>query len=452
MPNTLVEPAAIDAYLDAFRALEPTLLRAASPAVQQLRKAAIDRFEEIGFPDERNEDWKFTSVKPILETPFRLPPPDSEQAIASYRQNLHHGNEPGATFAGMNANPPFLLHGSRRLPAGVKLLGLAEALRTCPDLVERHLGRHADFSHAPFTALNTAFWQDGVFLYVPPRVVVEEPIDLLHIIASFSEDAPYLWYRRCLIVLDRCSQATVVERFSGIPVLYATNAVTEIALGEGAQLDHCKAQQESMDAFHIASTHATLSRDSRLTTHFIGLGGSLARNEVRVLFTGENAEATVNGLYHAANEQHMDNHTVIDHAMPHCASHELYKGILDDHAHGVFNGKIFVRQDAQKTDAKQTNQTLLLSDNATINTKPQLEIFADDVKCTHGATVGQLDAEALFYLRSRGLGREQARSLLTYAFANDILGRIRVESLRRTLEEAFLGDAPEAADILAEEA
>jgi len=215
---------------------------------------------------------------------------------------------------------------------------------------------------------------------------------------------------------------------------YFTNAVTEIALAENAVVDHYKVQQESLHAYHIANTQVAQARGSNFSTHFLSLGGGLVRNEVRVRFDGEGCEATVNGLYLADDKQHIDNFTIIDHARPHCASHELYKGILNDQAQGVFNGKIFVRPDAQKTDAKQTNKVLLLSDGATINTKPQLEIFADDVKCTHGATVGQLDAESLFYLRSRGIGQEEARALLTYAFANDVIGRVKIEALRNWLE------------------
>jgi Fe-S cluster assembly protein SufD len=217
-----------------------------------------------------------------------------------------------------------------------------------------------------------------------------------------------------------------------------TNGVTEIHVGDGAVVDHYRLQRESQAAFHICNVVSHQSRRSSFSTHLISQGGGLVRNETRVLLGGEGCETTVNGLYLAGGTQHVDNHTVIDHAKPHGASHELYKGILDGKARGVFNGKIFVRQDAQKTDAKQTNQTLLLSDDATINTKPQLEIFADDVKCTHGATVGNLDEDAIFYLRSRGLGLAQARSLLTYAFANDIISRIKVEPLRRKLEAMLL--------------
>ncbi len=438
MTTTLQPAPATDAYLSTFNALEGDLARYCPPAVQRLRKAAIDRFGEIGFPGPRNEDWKFTNLAPVVRTSFLLPGADRESAVESYRRKLHQGDPPGVTLACINANRPFCLTGGRQLPEGVVLVGLAEALETHPELVERHLGQHADFRNHPFVALNTAFWRDGALLYVPPGVVVDEPITLWQIVAALSEDAPYLWYRRVLLVLGRGSQATVVERVGGPGIQYAVNTVSEIVLEEGAHLDHYKVQEESPLAYHLACTQVDLARDARFSTHYVGLGGSLVRNEVRVRFTGEGGEATVNGLYRAADNQHVDNHTVIDHAKPHCASHEVYKGILGGASRAVFNGKIYVHLDAQKTDAKQTNQTLLLSDDATINTKPQLEIFADDVKCTHGATVGQLDEEQLFYLRARGIALEEARRLLTFAFANDVIGRIKIADLRDRLEQTLL--------------
>jgi Fe-S cluster assembly protein SufD len=437
MSTTLQAASAIDAHTAAFTESEHELLRGARPALQRLRKSAIANFGEIGFPTERNEDWKFTSVAPIVRTPFLLPPPEDAETANTLRTNLIHEG-PGATLFSADTNRPFLLRGSQPLPEGVLVMSLAEALVEHPELVEPHLGQHADFKSHPFVALNTAFWRDGAFVYVPPGKVVEAPIQLSQVVAAFNKDAPYLWYRRALIVLGRGSQATVVESYSGPGVTYATNAVSEIVLGEGAVLDHYKVQEEPTTAFHLACTQVVQARSSNFSTHYIGFGGSLVRNEVRVLFTGEGAEATVNGLYQASGTQHADNSTVIDHAKPHCASHELYKGILDGKARGVFNGRIFVRQDAQKTDAKQTNQTLLLSDDATINTKPQLEIYADDVKCTHGATVGQLSEEQTFYLRSRGLGLEEARALLTFAFANDVINRIKVSALRERLERILL--------------
>jgi Fe-S cluster assembly protein SufD len=416
MSSTLQAVTDRDAYVTAFTDVESSLARHSRPAVQRLRRAAIASFGEIGFPSERHEDWKFTNLAPYLRTSFLLSP------TGGARSTIESGS----------------------LPAGVLVMKLDEALEKHPELVERHLGQHADFKSHPFVALNTAFWRDGAFVYVPPDVVVEEPIRLTHQTAPDNEDVQYLHYRRVLLVLGRCSQATVVEEFDGSGGAYAINTVSEVVLEDGAHLDHYKVQEESPVAFHLACTKVTLSRDSNLSTQYIGLGGRLVRNEVRILFTGENAEATVNGLYRATGTQHADNHTVIDHAKPHCASHELYKGILDGKARGVFNGKIYVRQDAQKTDAKQTNQTLLLSANATINTKPQLEIFADDVKCTHGATVGQLDDEQLFYLRTRGIALTEARNMLTVAFANDVIGRIKIASLRDRLEQTLLTDVGNA--------
>jgi Fe-S cluster assembly protein SufD len=396
-------------WLAAFADFEREQGGAAPPWLRRLYKAAIARFDQLGFPGPRNEDWKFTSVAPLARQSWRLPPADGSPTAEA---------------------PP-------GLPSGVLVTSLADAIARHPELVEPHLGHFADYKDLPFTALNTAFLRDGAFVYVPAGVVVDEPIYLRN--AVTSAEAPLVWHRRTLVVLGANSRATVVEGFTGpAQTGYFTNAVTELVLGENAVLDHYKVQEEGDEAFHVANTQAVLARAGNFSTHFIGLGGALARNEVRVRFDGEGGEATVNGLYRAAGTQHMDNLTAIDHAMPHCASHELYKGILDGKARGVFNGKIFVRQDAQKTDAKQTNQTLLLSEDATINTKPQLEIYADDVKCTHGATVGNLNAEQLFYLRSRGLNVDAARALLIFAFANDIVGRIKVEALRERLERSLV--------------
>jgi Fe-S cluster assembly protein SufD len=323
------------------------------------------------------------------------------------------------------------------IPAGVTVGNLAEALVRAPEEIEAHLGRHAAFENHFFTALNTAFFHDGAYLRVPAGQVIEEPIHLIHL--SLLGDEGALVSARNLIVAGENSQVTIVESYGGLPgAASLTTAVTEIVAEPAAVIDHYKVQQESEASFHLANTQVHQMRGSNFSTHFIGFGGKLVRNEVRVLLDGEGCEATINGLYRAGGTQHVDNLTVIDHARPHCSSHELYKGILDGKAKGVFNGKIFVRQDAQKTDAKQTNKTLLLSDDATINTKPQLEIYADDVKCTHGATVGQLDEEATFYLRTRGIGLAEARDLLTFAFANDVIGRMKVQALRDRLARHLL--------------
>jgi Fe-S cluster assembly protein SufD len=325
------------------------------------------------------------------------------------------------------------------LPRGVQVGSLAQAFEGNFERVESHLAQYARFDRQPFVALNTALMTDGAFLYVPRGVVVEDPIHLLFL--ADSEEQPFTYHPRTLILAEESSQVTVLETFIGSGA-YFTNAVTEIVLGENAVVDHYRSQCESNAAFHVATLQVQQAGDSNFRSHAVSLGGSLVRNDINAVLAGLGVESTLNGLYVARDRQHVDNHTAIDHAQPHCNSHELYKGILDDAATAVFNGKIFVRQDAQKTDAKQTNQNLLLSRDATINTKPQLEIFADDVRCTHGATVGQLDEDAIFYLRSRGIGLEEARSVLTYAFATDILHRIRVEPLQSALEAELLRRLP----------
>jgi len=391
-----------DTYLSAFARFEKAHA-GDRPALVKLRHEAIERFAALGFPTLEDEDWRFTPLAALTRVPF----------IKVAPSGLH-------------------LESPRR--DGVIVCSLAQALTEHPDLVEPYLARYADYEEHAFAALNTAFLHHGAFVYLPPGAVVQEPIDLTSVVAAFGEP-PLIWPRRALVVVGRNSQATISEKFFGLPgVPYFTTAVTEIVLDEGAIIDHYKVQQEGDGAFHIATTQVQMGRSSKFSSHNLTFGGKLTRNEVNAVLDGEGCECVLNGLYMGNGEQLIDNHTRIDHAKPHCASHELYKGILDGKARGVFSGKIYVHQDAQKTDAKQTNQTLLLSEDAIIDTKPQLEIFADDVKCTHGATVGQLDAESVFYLRTRGIGKDEARALLTFAFANDIIGRIKIEPLRAELE------------------
>lgn len=406
------------------------------PWLRRIRKAAIARFGELGFPSARNEDWKFTNVAPLARTSFERIGLGKAKKQELFHSEADLPDGPRLVFVNGQLLPGVL---SREgVPEDVFVGSLSHALETEPDLVECYLARYARHEEHPFTALNTAFLKEAAVICLPRGKVLEKPIHVVFV-AAIPGNGHFVLYPRLLVVAGENSQLTLVEHHvAAAQGTYFTNAVTEIVAGPSAVVEHCKLQRESPEAFHIAATQIHQDRGSKVTSHYIGLGGSLVRNEVRVLLDGEGCEATVNGLYMATGMQHMDNFTAIDHAKPHCASHELYKGILGGKAHGVFNGKILVRQDAQKTDAKQTNQTLLLSDEATINTKPQLEIFADDVKCTHGATVGQLDAEALFYLQTRGIGEQEARSLLTYAFANDIVSRIKVEAIRDQLERHLL--------------
>jgi len=417
-------------YLERFQQFERDRAHE-SRSLLRLREEAMERFASLGLPDSRDEDWKFTNISRVLDIPFQQP----------RERNLSAGELQDALELPLDGWRLVFLDGafrrdlssppSERLDA--ELLPMSEAFARRCEVVESHLGRSADSDRQVFTALNTAFATEGAFLNVPDGVVIDHPIYLFYVTTGGESS---VIQPRSLLVVGAGSRVTVVEKYLGLGgQVYWTNAVTEVRLGRGGVVDHYRIQDEGAAAIHVSNLSVEQASSSNFSTHLFSLGASLARNESRIRFAGERAEATVNGLYLGKDSQHIDNHTVIDHAKPNCASHELYKGILDGKARGVFNGKIFVRQDAQKTDAKQTNQTLLLSDDATINTKPQLEIFADDVKCTHGATVGNLSAEAIFYLRSRGVGLAEARSLLTFAFANDLVQRIQVEPLRTQLEE-----------------
>ncbi len=400
-----------------------------------LQRAAQSRFAELGFPSRNDEEWRFTDVRPIAEIPFgpASRDGDSNAAVGAF------AFEGVAQIVFVNGRYRPDLSTVGNLPGGAKALPLSEALRAHAALLEPHLGRYSEFEHAPFAALNTALFEEGAFVYLPRSVVVEQPIHLLYVATEANAGV----HPRTLIVAEENSQATLVESYAGAEgAVYLTNAVTEVALGEHAIVDHYKLQRESDAAYHIAQMNIRLKRKSVFSSHSITFGGAITRNDVNAVLADEHIECTLNGLYLGDGNRVVDNHTSIDHAMPNCNSHEIYKGILDGKSRGVFNGKIFVRQDAQKTDAKQTNRTLLLSEDAQINTKPQLEIFADDVKCTHGATVGQLNESQLFYLRSRGIPMEDARALLVYAFAGDIVSRIKVEPVREALDEQLLARLP----------
>ena len=405
------------------------------PWLPPLQRAAQSRFAELGFPGRRDEEWRFTDVRPIAEIPFH--PATGSTDAAEIVAEFAFAGVPQIVFVNGRYVPE--LSTIACLPDGAKVEPLSEALRNSAALLEPHLGRYAEFEREPFVALNTALFDEGAFVYIPRGAAIEEPIHLLYV-ASENHAAAY---PRTLIVAQENSRATLIESYAGAKsAVYFTNAVTEVVLAENAVVDHYKLQRESDSAFHIAQMNVRLKRHSSFASHSITFGGAITRNDVVAILSAEHIECTLNGLYLGDGDRVVDNHTTIDHAMPNCNSHEVYKGILDDRSRGIFNGKIYVREDAQKTDAKQTNRTLLLSEDAQVNTKPQLEIFADDVKCTHGATVGQLNASQLFYLRTRGIPLEDARALLVYAFASDIVSRIKVEPVREALDAHLLVRLP----------
>ncbi|HVS03086.1 MAG TPA: Fe-S cluster assembly protein SufD [Thermoanaerobaculia bacterium] len=419
--------------------------RAAAPRreperLARLRRQAIARFAELGFPSMRQEDWRFTNVGALARTRFALAAPG---AVVREEQILPFTFEgmPRLVFVDGHFAPQ--LSRLEGLPERLHVGSLAAALADGSDAVVDHLGAHASFAEQPFVALNTALFADGACVHAPRGVVAERPLQLLYVASGPGDGEPRMNAPRTLIVAEEASQLTVVESYGTVGGgTTFTCPVTEVVAGEAAVVDHYRLSQESFAAYHVALQQFRCERAAHLSSHSILTGGLLVRNDVRAVLAGEGVDAILNGLYLTKERQHVDTHMWVEHAAPHCDSHELYKGILEGRSRAVFNGLIHVHKGAQKTDAKQTNRNLLLSPEALVNTNPQLLIFADDVKCTHGSTVGQLDQEAVFYLRSRGIGEEAARSLLTYAFARDIVDRVKVESVRRDLEEFLFHRLP----------
>ena len=407
---------------------------ARAPAwLKPLRARAIARFAEVGFPTTHQEAWRFTSVQSIAETPFSLIPPDTPLPTLDDLAPLLVGGRatPRAVFVNGRFAPD--LSSAQGLPDGVRLGGLAAALAAEPALVEAHLGKYARFDAHGFTALATAFLADGAFVSVPAKTIIEAPLQLLFVATAVAGHP--MWHPRNLIVLGREARATVVETYAGLgDAASLTNTVTELVLGDGARGEHYRVQRESPNAYHVATTYSHQGRDSALESCAVVLGAGLSRHDLTAVLGGTGGYLILNGLQVLGGRQHVDHHTCIDHAQPHCESHEVFNGIFDAEARGVFNGRIIVRPGAQRTDSKQTNNNLLLSRDARADSQPQLEIYADDVKCTHGSTVGPIDQMQRYYLRSRGLSPEAARSILTYGFGAEILGRMRHPDVRDRLD------------------
>jgi len=399
-----------------------------------VRSSAMDRFEQLGFPSVREEDWKYTNLATLAKE--ELVPVTTGSAEA---RDIARFVYPETAAAHLVVVDGFLREDlSTKTGLGdVVAVDLFSAVADARynKMVREYLARNASYHNNGVTALNTAFLQSGVFLWIPKNVKLERPLQVTFI-ADAENSASF---PRLLVVAEENSSATLIESYSSSNGgKYFTNAVAEIVLKDGAQLKHYRLQHESDKAYHVSTTSAELGRSSRYDTTSINLGAQLSRHDISVVMDHEGAETSVDGLYMVGSDQHTDTHSVIDHKQPHCTSHQLYKGILDGNGRAVFNGKVFVREGAQKTDAMQTNKNLLLSDKARVDTKPQLEIYADDVKCAHGAAVGQIDPEELFYLETRGIDPELGRSLLTYGFAEEVIGKIKIDSIRSQLDEIVL--------------
>lgn len=434
--------AAVEHYLSEHARFQTT----SANWLKQQRQSAIDIFGQHGFPTTRHEAWKYTDVRALLKKNFTI----AESAV----ETVDDERLDALRFAGLDCHELVFINGhystslSRNPSAsqGTIICSLANAGDETQKLSETWISQYARSDKHGFAALNSAFVTDGAFIHLPDNAEVDRPIHLIFI--ADNQQPLFISHPRNLIVLGNNARATVIESYVGLDEAeYCTNTVTEIVTGEGANLEHYKLQQESQKGFHVGYLHAHCERDSRLESHSISLGGALVRNDIDAILAGPGAHVGLNGLYMAGGKQHIDNHTRVDHCMPHTSSDETYRGVLDGKARAVFNGKVVVHRDAQLTDAQQSNANLLLSDDAEIDTKPELEIYADDVKCSHGATVGQLDENMLFYLRSRGIDAHTARSLLTFAFADEVIKRIKFAPVRERLEYKVVGRLPDAALI-----
>jgi len=418
-------------YLDLAERFQVERSAGAPAWLRALRRDGIEQLARQGFPTSRLEDWKYTNVSPVSDQAFS---PVHTVHEASMEGAVAQRSLPGPGPRLVFVDGRFVRELSRLegLPEGLQVRSLREALQEEAPL-EGLVGQRARAEASAFTALNVALLEEGAWVEVAPGTVCAEPVQLLFLsrgVATLSLASP-----RVVVRAGENSELTLVESYVGVaPGVSFTNAVTEVVLADGARVTHLKLQDESELAFHVGALHMEQGRDSRFASHVLSLGGAIARNEVHALFNAQGGEATLNGLYVGHGTQHLDQWTNLDHAHPHCTSRELYKGVLDDKSRGTFHGKVMVRADAQRTDARQNNRNLLLSETASAETRPQLEILADDVKCAHGATVGRLDEQALFYLRSRGIPQSEAERLLTLAFATEVVGAIPLASLRTQVE------------------
>jgi len=429
-----VQTAQLESYLASFTDFARAVAPATPDWLRVLREEAFARFCETGFPTTRDEDWRFTGLSALARTPFRLArgnagaltvtdlaPWRMESALARLvfldGRFLPALSEIGALAKGVT-------------PRGVIVDSLRNQIAERPAAVAGHLGRYLDTVRDPFCALNTAFLEDGAFVHVPRGVALPQPIHLLFI--STAGESPSMTHPRNLIVVEEEGQATIVEDYVsfGAEIPAFSNAVTELVARGNSTVEHFLIEREHLQSFNFSTLRIEQARSANVASHSLLCGGALVRNNVHPVLAGEGGECLINGLFVGSGRQHLDNYMLVEHASPHCASRQFYNGILDQRAHGVFHGRIIVHKDAQKTDAKQTNRNLLLTDDAQIDTKPQLEIYADDVKCTHGATIGQIDENALFYLRARGIGEVEARRLLLEAFAGECLDRMKPGAAR----------------------
>ena len=441
MPQALAKE---ERYLSDFQSFEASPAAQGPDWVHRIRQQALSRFTQIGFPTARrgNEKWKYTNVTPIARATFQYPfdlVPDALEARELQRLAPWEDSWVNLVFVNGRYSPA--LSTAAAGANGAVVTNLADALSRGGDVVQQHLAQYAGFEDDGFTALNTAFLQDGAFIHVPDGQSLRAPLHLVFVTTERRE--PTVSYPRILVVAGRHSRTTLIERYVSLArAPYFTNAVVEMVLGDGADVEHYRLLNESPEAFHVGTTRVQQGQDSNFTSTSFAMGTALARHDLYALLDGPGSSCFLNGLYVTSGTQHMDSHINIDHAKPHGTSRLHYKGILDGKSRAVFGGTVLVRKDAQKTDAQQSDKNLILSEQAEVDSKPSLLIYADDVKCGHGATAGNIDQETLFYMRSRGLDLKAASSLLIHGFANEIIETVRIEPLRAHLDRLFLGALP----------
>jgi len=427
-----------ETFVQEFEARDGTATAEGPDWLEPVRRAAMARFARTGFPPARDEEWRFTPIGPIVQGRWRPAAGGPGELSRGQLAPFVFGHADWTTLVFVNGVYSEALSAIGALPPGVRVASLADALRADGASLHAHLTRHAPIEGSPFTALNTAFLAEGGVVHVGAGVDLAAPVHLLFV--ATAEAGGTVSHPRNLVVVERGARASIIESYVTLAPGkgYWTNPVTEVAVAAGAWVEHTRIQRESEQAYHVGLTHVDQQRDSHYRSFSLAMGGALARHNLHVRLNGENVETLMYGLYVTRGDQVADNHTAIYHDQPNCRSWEVYKGILDGRSRAVFNGKVFVRPEAQKTDAKQTNRNLLLSDGARVNTKPQLEIFADDVKCTHGATVGRLDEVARFYARSRGIPAAAAERLLIYAFAAEVVDEVALAPVREELDRLVL--------------
>ncbi len=422
----------LETYLEGFTEFEKRAAGRELSWLRELRQNAFARFCQVGFPTTHDEDWRFTNVSAIAQTPFSLP----QEAPSIAAMDLRPWNVDGASVHLVFVDGRFArdLSAFGDLPTNIAVSSIQEEITRGGEALESHLGRYLNIERDAFSALNTAFTEDGGFVHIGRGIALDGPIHLLFV--STQSHVPRMVHPRNLLVFEQESQATVMEEYVSLGGgVVLSNSGTELVAGENSTISHYMIEREHRDAYNVSTLRIQQARSANVASHSLLLGGGLVRNNVHPVLAGEGAECLINGLFIGDGRQHLDNFMHVEHASPHCSSRQFYNGIRDGHAHGVFHGRIVVHKDAQKTDAKQTNRNLLLSDDAQIDTKPQLEIYADDVKCTHGATIGQIEENALFNLRSRGIDEISARRLLLQAFASECLDRMKPGAARIHSEE-----------------